>query len=80
VCSSDLCTPIIAKYYLKGHALEAVDTTKYLGVTLSIDLLWNTHINNIAAKANRILGMLKRKISKGPKNIKAIAYQSLVRP
>jgi myo-inositol-hexaphosphate 3-phosphohydrolase len=42
--------PIIVQYHLKGHTLVAVDTTKYLGVTLSNDLRWNTHRNNIAAK------------------------------
>jgi hypothetical protein len=72
--------PIISDYYLKGHTLEAVDATKYLGVTLSRDLRWNTHIDNISAKANRILGMLKRNIGKGPERIKNLAYHALVRP
>lgn len=32
-------------YTLKGHELEAVETSKYLGVDLSTDLSWNHHIN-----------------------------------
>ena len=47
---------------LHGQALEAADHTKYLGVDISKDLSWNTHINQITANANRTLGFLKRNI------------------
>jgi len=30
-------------YILKGHILESVDTAKYLGVTISSNMTWNTH-------------------------------------
>jgi hypothetical protein len=42
-------------YTLKGHVLESINTAKYLGITLSSNMSWDTHINNITAKANKIL-------------------------
>ena len=38
---------IEASYTLEGTVLENVDSIKYLGVTITYDLNWNTHINNI---------------------------------
>ena len=42
-------------YMLHGQALEAADHAKYLGVDISKDLGWNTHINRIIPNANRTL-------------------------
>ena len=47
---------IQASYTLEGTVLENVDNIKYLGVTITNDLKWNTHISNICTKANRTLG------------------------
>ena len=51
-------------YMLHGQVLEAMDHAKYmyLGVDISKDLSWNTHINRISTNANRTLGFLKRNI------------------
>ena len=38
---------------MHNRELESVDTAKYLGVNVSKDLGWNTHINKIAASAHR---------------------------
>ena len=46
-------------YMFHGHALEAMDHAKYLGVDISKDLSWNTHIST---NAKRTLGFLKRNI------------------
>ena len=51
---------IQASYTLEGTALENVDNIKYLGVTITNDMKWNTHISNICTKANRTLGFLRR--------------------
>ena len=45
-------------YKLEGTVLENVDSFKYLGVTITKDLKWNTHISNVCTKANRTLGFL----------------------
>ena len=53
---------------------------KYLGVTISKDRSWNTHINNIISTANKTLGFVKRNVVSKNKDIKTMAYNSLVRP
>ena len=57
-----------------------MDNIKYLGVTISKDLKWNTHVSNVCTKANRTLGFLRRNLSSCPQNIKETAYKGLVRP
>ena len=57
-----------------------MDATKYLSVTISKDLSWNTHINNITSTANRTLGFVKRNVVTKNKDIKTMVYNSLVRP
>ena len=51
--------PVMSRYFMHNLELESVDTAKYLGVNIGRDLSWNTHINNIAASANRTLGFVK---------------------
>ena len=71
---------IQASYTLEGAALENVDNIKYLGVTITNDLKWNTHISNICTKANRTLGFLRRTLFSCPQNVKETAYKGMVRP
>ena len=66
-------------YTLKGHILESVETAKYLGITLSTNMSWEPHINNITAKANKILGFLKRNLQVKQEDTKSLAYKALVR-
>ena len=46
---------IHATYTLEGTVLDSI---KDLGVTITNDLRWNTHISNICTKTNRTLGFL----------------------
>ena len=69
-----------ASYALEGTALENVDNIKYLGVTITNDLKWNTHISNICTKANRTLGLLRRTLFSCPQNVKEVANKGMVRP
>ena len=50
---------IQANYTLEGTVLENVESIKYLGVTITNDLKWNTLISNVCTKANRTLGFLR---------------------
>ena len=56
------------------------DNIKYLGVTVSKDLKWNTHVSNVCTKANRTLGFLRHNLSSCPQDVKETAYKGLVRP
>ena len=72
--------PFQSQYALHGQTLESVDSAKYLGVTISQDLNWNKHINNITGKANRTLGFIKRNVKTQNEFVKELAYKTLVRP
>ena len=63
-----------------GTVIENVDNIKYLVVTVTNDLQWNTHISNDSTKANRTLGFLKRTFFSCPQNVKESAYKDMVRP
>ena len=71
---------IQANYTTEGTVLENVESIKYLGVTITNDLKWNTHISNVCTKANRTLGFLRRNLYSCPPDVKEAAYKGLVRP
>ena len=71
---------IQASYTLEGTVLENVDDIKYLGVTITNDLKWNTHISNICTKANRTLGFLRQTLFSCPQNVKEAAYKGMMHP
>ena len=61
---------IHASYTLEGTDLEKVESIKYLGVTITNDLRWNTHVSNVCTKANRTLGFLRRNLHSCPQEVK----------
>ena len=63
-----------------GSLLTAVSEYPYLGVTLTSNLSWQKHINSISAKANRVLGLVKRNLRGSSRKLREQAYTSLVRP
>ena len=67
------------KYVFCGVELEQVDSFPYLGVTISNKLKWSAHVSMTAAKANKSVGTIQRNLWNCPKNVKEIAYTSLVR-
>ena len=72
--------PLLHNYSLKGHILASEQHTKYLGVLISQDLTWTTHINTMVKKANSVLGFLRRNLRVSNENTKEAAYKTLVRP
>ena len=71
---------ITASYTLKETVLDNVGKIKYLGITITNDMKWNTHVSNICTKANRTLGFLRRNLTASPQDVKESAYKGLVRP
>ncbi|KAI8520508.1 hypothetical protein Bbelb_002620 [Branchiostoma belcheri] len=72
--------PINYSYTLHGSPLAKVSKAKYLGVTITSNLSWNSHVDNVTAKANRTLGMLRRNLRIASVEAKQRAYMALVRP
>ena len=68
------------EYQLEGSKLEFVDNIKYLGVHTANDPRWNKHVHEVTNKANKVLGMLRRKLYFYTKDVRETAYLSLVRP
>ena len=48
---------------LDHNALERVDTSNDLGVTVTSHLSWSKNIKSISAKAISLLGMIRRSIN-----------------
>ena len=64
-----------------GVDLEKVDAMKYLGVCISKNLSWSTHVNSVCSKAKRILGLLYRRFyNHSTSEVMLQLYLSLVRP
>ena len=68
---------IHAPYTLEGIDLENVESIKYLGVTITSDLRWNTRVSNVCTKANRTLVFLRRNLYSCPQEVKEAAYKGL---
>ena len=67
-------------YTLHNCILESVSSANCIGVGISSDLSWDTHINRISKKANNTLGFLRRNIKIHPESLKTSAYKFLIRP
>ena len=65
---------------MQGQILVVVSYAKYLGVYISGDLSWRTHINCITNNANNSLGYLRRKLKAPNPPLKERAYKATVRP
>ena len=50
--------PITRQIILENNVLEQVENTKFLGVYIDQQLDWKTHVNLIAAKISKSVGLL----------------------
>ena len=70
----------VTAYKIGPDHLTPVDSYPYLGVSISSDLRWNIHINDVCARATRTLNFIRRNIYRCPADSKSLAFTSLVRP
>ena len=73
-------TPPTREYAFCGQVLQHTTSQPYLGVNLDNKLSWGNHVDNTVAKASRTLGFLRRNLWFCPKEVKTLAYTTLVRP
>ena len=67
-------------YKIGTTPLTNTDSCTYLGVTVTNDLRWSTHVSNCSKKATRTLNFVRRNIYGCTPETKSLAYTSLVRP
>lgn len=67
-------------YHLNNVLLDSVSSYKYLGVHISSNLPWDTHISHVVCNANRMLGYFRRNFAKSPSSLKLMLYKTLIRP
>ena len=69
-----------SEYKLHGHILETEEASSYLGVTITDNLTWDKHIQNISNKGNRTLGFIRRNLRDCTVPVKAATYTAMVQP
>jgi len=67
------------EYFVNGTKLENVTEEKDLGVIVSDDLKWEKQCSQTVAKANKVLGLIKRNFTDRSKETIIPLYKSLVR-
>ena len=65
---------------MHNQVLDIVSSARYLGVDLSTNLNFNSHIQRISSNANKSLGYIKRNIRPKHPGIREAAYKTLVCP
>ena len=58
--TSSLPSLAVSPYTIGDHALAVVPSQKDLGVMVTDKLTWSLHTSNVVAKANKMLGFLRR--------------------
>ena len=71
---------ITTAYGVNNQEIPKVKSCKYLGLTITNDLSWNEHTANTRNKAARTLGVIRRNLGPCSQEVKAKAYEALVRP
>ena len=66
-------------YSLGGTILKHLEQNPYLGIQISADLKWSTHMTDLGKKAGSTLGFLRRNLRNCPQECRRLAYVALVR-
>lgn len=72
--------PLRYTYEIDGRAVNFVNSYTYLGINITNDLTWNSHIEKICRKASHKLWFLKRNLKYATPDTKLAAYKACVRP
>ena len=73
-------SPIVYPYKLHGTEPKPSVSAKYLGINISSDLNWKTHINFVISKANNTLKFIRRNIKSTHTKLKEKAHKTCIRP
>ena len=65
---------------MHNQTLDSVSAARSLGVDLSTNMNFNTHVNRITSNANKSLGFIKRNIKSKHPGVREAVYKTIVRP
>lgn len=77
---TNIKNPLIHCYQIGTRHIKTVSSVKYLGLTITNNLNWDAHYDDICSRAFRKLCFLRRKLRRSPKKVKLEAYRTLIRP
>ena len=72
--------PSIYHYKINDYTIQKVESIKYLGLTISHNLLWLPHISRIFGKVNSVQAFFRRNLAHCSRNLKVKCYQIYIRP
>lgn len=67
-------------YVNQDTQLSRVNSVKYLGIHLTTDMLWATHITNICAKTRKLIGLMYRQFHLCKPETALLLYKTFIRP
>ena len=72
----------VPRLTIDGNEIDKVQHANFLGGTISSDLTWNKHVENIVAKAGKRMYMLcqLKRAGIGQHDLVTIYYVSVIRP
>ena len=70
----------IPEYFIENHKLEQRANAKDLGVTISADLKFHKHVDNICSRANQEIGRIRRSFKSRSPQFLSNMYKLYVRP
>ena len=78
---SQQCFDHLPPLQLNSLSIARVFTFRYLGILLSCNMSWASHISSISKKAKRLLGLIYRQFYKNSSTITLLSlYLTIVRP
>ena len=73
-------SPSIYYYKLNDYTIQRVQAAKYLGLTISHNLSWSTHIAGIIERATSALAFFRRNFNQCSRDVKIKCYLTYIRP
>ena len=73
-------TSLIPDLRINNQPIDRITNFNFLGLTLDENMTWNCHINKIANKISRTIGILNKLKNILPVHILKIIYTSLIQP
>jgi len=80
VIQGNKCTKTQVKLRLNDDEIEQVCSVKFLGVYIDERLTWDNHIQQVASKLSKNIGILAKLKYTVPQKVLCLIYNSLVLP